>query len=119
MKLTRGADLLFNVIIPFLLGTLVYFASSFSLLQDVLSNHLPDGLWAYAFISSLLIIWDRQAGAFWISIAFLVATCFEMLQYYHIIDGTGDVYDIAIYYLFFGIALLLNNSFKTFFKQRS
>src|SRR5688572_20231141 len=105
MKFTKHADLFLNVIIPLLSGILMYYISSIHTIPVVLNNYLADGLWAYAFISSILIIWDRDINILWISIAYLMTICYELFQYNHIISGTGDVYDIIIYFLFFFIAL--------------
>ncbi|HMH23095.1 MAG TPA: hypothetical protein VK563_15025 [Puia sp.] len=76
---------------------------------------MPDSLWAYAFISSILILWDREINMAWITLVFLISISFELLQYGHIIPGTGDFTDIVAYLLSFTIALKLNASFKTLF----
>ena len=80
---------------------------------------MADGLWAYAFISALLITWDREINITWVLIACIVAAAFELLQHNDMIIGTGDVYDIITYYLFFSLSLKLNYLFKSKIKQRS
>src|SRR5687768_5058485 len=119
MKFTKGADILLNVVIPLIFGCLIYYFSNFFLLPVFFNNHLADGLWVYAFISSLLITWDREVNILWVLVAFTIAASFELFQYNSIISGTGDIYDVITYYLFFCISLKLNYLFKTKIKQRS
>ena len=112
MNFTKGADIVLNVIIPLLGGVAFYYISSFPAIPAVLNNYLADGLWAYSFISALLIIWDRQINMMWLSVAGIMSVGFEIFQYNHLIAGTGDVYDVITYFLFFSIALKLNCLFK-------
>jgi hypothetical protein len=74
---------------------------------------LPDGLWAYAFISGILIIWEREINKPWIALLFFFAICFEIMQYRHVIPGTGDLNDVLTYYTSFVIAIRSNAYFKT------
>lgn len=112
MKITRPTDLLLNVISPLLLGYFIYFPGSYELLPQLLKNYLPDGLWAYAFLSAILIIWDRQLHFGWVLISFLLAAGFELLQHYRLLSGTADAADVVVYFLFMGIGLLTNRFFK-------
>lgn len=112
MKITRQTDLLLNVISPLLLGYFIYLLGSYELLPQLLKNYLPDGLWAYAFISMILVIWDRHLNYGWIFIAFLLAAGFELLQQYRLVSGTADAADIMVYFLFMGAGLLTNHFFK-------
>ena len=112
MKITPQTDLLLNVISPLLLGYFIYLLGSYELLPQLLKNYLPDGLWAYAFISMILVIWDRQLNYGWLFIAFLLAACFELLQQYRLLTGTADAADVMIYFLFMGAGLLSNRFFK-------
>ena len=116
MKFNKILDISLNIFLPILLGYSVYILSSFIVVPALIKNHLADGLWAYAFISSILIIWEREINILWICIAFIISCCFELLQFYHQIPGTGDVYDVLSYFLFFIIALKLNQFFKTQFQ---
>ncbi|TDW95833.1 hypothetical protein [Dinghuibacter silviterrae] len=113
MKFDRRVDILLNVILPLSLGLFIYWSAQRISIPAVLKNYLPDGCWAYAFISSILIIWDRKVNIRWITPVFLLSACFELLQYRHLIPGTGDVKDVAVYFLFFSIALILNQIFRT------
>jgi hypothetical protein len=115
MQFNKRSDLLLNVIVPLLLGLLLYWAGKAIFLPAPVRNYLPDSLWAYAFISSILIVWDREINFAWITPVFIISICFELLQYGHIIHGTGDFTDIIAYLLSFTIALKLNSSFRTLF----
>jgi hypothetical protein len=119
MKFSKGADILLNVVIPLIMGMLLYYFNKDLRLPGLVNNHIADGLWAYAFISSLLITWDRELNSLWISIAFIAAACFELLQYNFIIVGTGDIFDVITYYFFFFISLKLNYLFKLKLKPLS
>lgn len=112
MKITRQTDLLLNVISPLLLGCFIYFLGSYELLPQLLKNYLPDGLWAYAFLSAILIIWNRQLNYTWLFISFLLAACFELLQQYQLLAGTADIADIITYFFFMGAGLFSNRFFK-------
>ena len=102
-----------NIILPLLLGLSIYWSGSFILIPAPVRNYLPDGFWAYAFLSCILVIWDREINITWIAFVFLSSICFELLQYYHMIPGTGDIKDISSYFLSFMIALKLNTFFKS------
>lgn len=112
MKSRKTLDWLLNVAAPLLLGFAVYRGENHYLLPTLVRNYLPDCLWAYAFISTILIIWDRQPGLFWILAVYLVSAGFEILQYRHWVAGTGDIKDILAYFIIFCIALILNRSIK-------
>ena len=112
MKLTKRADILLNMILPLVLGIGIYRAADMAAMPSLVRNYLPDGLWAYAFLSSILLIWDRAINMAWTAVAFLLAIGYEAAQYGHLIPGTGDIFDVMTYFLFFGIALMLNTFFK-------
>jgi len=113
MKFSKSPDILLNILLPLLLGVFIYKTGTILFIPMPVRNHLPDGFWAYAFISSILIIWNREINIAWITIVFIISTCFELLQYQHKIPGTGDIADIIVYFVFFTLALLLNPFFKT------
>ena len=117
MKLTLQQDFLLNIILPILAGGCLYFMSFSISITGFWRNQLPDGLWAYAFISSLLIIWNRHINILWISILLIIFMFFEALQHLHFISGTGDWWDILIYFLFSTTALLTNKFFNSSTKQ--
>jgi hypothetical protein len=113
MKLTKDFDLALNTAIPLLAGATLYYFKDFIHPVAWVNNHLADFLWAYAFISSVFIIWDREPGYMWIFIPFAVAAVFEVLQYFHLIAGSGDFLDIITYYFSFMIAIAVNKIFTT------
>ena len=114
MRLTKIIDILLNVVLPVLTGYLIYLFAENNNRYEWATNYLPDGLWAYALLSSILIIWKRKINIYWCSLVFIFAATFEILQFYHFVGGTGDIWDIATYFLFFIIVLLTN---KYFLKQ--
>ena len=116
MNIFRKTDILISIVIPVILGLPIYLFKDLIYIPTLVKNHLADGLWAYAFISSILIIWDREIKTVWILTTFIISIGFELLQYSHIIPGTGDIYDIITYFLFFGIVLKLNHFFKIKFQ---
>jgi len=87
-------DILFNVLLPLIIGLLLYYTRSF------------------AFMSCILIIWDRRINQFWIWLAFIIAVFFEVLQSLQFIAGTGDAWDIFTYFLATMLVLICNKSFK-------
>lgn len=61
---------------------------------------LPDGLYCAAYIILMDAIWDKQNGIvkyFFLSIVPVVAIADEILQYYGIVKGTFDIYDLICY----------------------
>lgn len=101
-------DVIWNVLLPLLLGTGLYLLK----VAPLLRNHLADGMWAYAFTSALLIIWGRQINLVWIGMAFMAFIGFEYGQAIKILPGTGDVKDVLTYAVFGLLALLTNRLYK-------
>jgi hypothetical protein len=112
MKAGKIFDISLNVATPLLLGWLIYVTAPVIIFPPAVRNYLPDALWAYALISTVLIIWDRVVNPTWIAIAFGMAVCFEWLQHLHVIGGTGDVKDVLAYLTAAIIALRSNIFFK-------
>jgi hypothetical protein len=99
-----------NVALPLIIGSIIYpFKTT---LLPILKNHLADGLWAYALISFIMIIWERQIHLLWLVICVLTAAVFELCQYYHVVAGQADILDMLAYAAFFLLALIFNNLFK-------
>src|SRR5689334_13888955 len=117
MKNVRWFDISLNVLLPLVAGATLYLVPALANNGSVTKNHLADGLWAYAFMSAMLIVWDRALSWQWIATVFGIAALFEWLQHIHLFPGTGDWYDMIIYFLFFTAALLLNNFFRTIQKS--
>jgi hypothetical protein len=113
MKFRKGTDILLNILLPLLAGCLIYCAGNAFYIPALIRNYGPDGLWAYALMTAVLVIWDRKWNITWIGAVFCMAVGFEWLQYAHRLPGTGDPVDVLVYSLFFVLALLLNPFFKT------
>ena len=79
---------------------------------------MADGLWAYAFASAVLIVWERKLNWAWLSACFASSLLFEWFQHLQHINGTADMYDIFAYCLGFSIATLFNNFFKNTFQPK-
>ncbi len=104
--------IIINVILPILLGVLIYIGDKFHLLPNYISNYIPDGLWAYSFTATILIIWNREINIFWFIILGLCFVIFEILQYAQILNGTGDILDVIIYFLFGLASIIINKLIK-------
>jgi hypothetical protein len=105
-------DTILNVLLPVIAGAVIYYLSGEGQVKGFTRNQLPDGLWAYAFFSSILIIWQRKIHVFWMTMVFLVFVLFEIFQYLHFIKGTGDIFDVIIYFVFACIALIPNQQLQ-------
>lgn len=119
MKRIYLVDTLINVIAPLLGGVLLYYLKPVITMRALISGQLADGLWAYAFMSSILIIWDRRVTLLWMLMVVLTASVFEWMQYKQWVPGTADMLDFAAYILFFSIAWALNPLFRKLYKIRS
>lgn len=79
-------------------------------LPECLVYNLPDGLWAYSLMSSILLIFDQrleEKSKYWIIIAFLFPILSEFLQLLKVQQGTFDVIDIIYYLIFSTISFLI------------
>jgi hypothetical protein len=112
----KTLDAVLNIVVPLCLGVLVYVIRGAATIPVFFKNYVADGLWAYAFISSLLIIWGRKMNLTWMLVPFGTSAVFEWLQYRHTLPGTGDVLDVITYCLFFMTSILLNTYFKNRFQ---
>jgi hypothetical protein len=119
MRYTKVYDSLLNVFLPLLAGVFIYWADGRLKIPTVIRYHLPDGVWAYAFTSCMLIVWERKVHWPWISGVMIISVVYELLQHYHVIPGIGDIEDVMTYFLFFSIALLSNAFFKALMYTRN
>lgn len=108
MYIFKKIDLLLTVLLPMLAGVLIYFSADHITLNAFIRNQLPDGLWAYSLVSCILIIWNRKINTVWLLATGVLFIVFELLQYLHIINGTGDLWDLLVYFIFSLIALITN-----------
>ncbi|MBC7948174.1 MAG: hypothetical protein H7Y42_09875 [Chitinophagaceae bacterium] len=112
MRINRSSDILINVFFPVIIGYSLYVLLDHISLPNFARNYFSDAVWAYAFLSAILIMWNRHLNFTWIVISFLLSTCFELLQFLSWVGGTGDIFDVLTYYFSFGIALSLNAIFR-------
>jgi glucose uptake protein GlcU len=61
-------DVVLNIVLPMAIGVLVYalVQTKTNMVLSIIRNWLPDACWAYAFMSALLITWNRTCPLFWI-----------------------------------------------------
>ncbi len=107
--MSKITDFFLNVVIPVALGVTIYLLP----IRQEIKNYLPDALWAYAFVSTLLIIWDRKLPIIWLAGILFVFVAFELAQKTGITKGTGDVIDIIIYFISATIAVGVNSLLQT------
>lgn len=68
---------------------------------------LPDGLWTYAFTSSFMLIWGKSSTLkYWLAIPFILSIIPELLQYFNLLVGTFDLYDLLFQFFGFFISFL-------------
>lgn len=111
----RLVDIFCNVLFPLAVGVITYITSLENVLPGLVRNHLADGLWAYAFASYLLIIWDRKISPVWMLLMVASALGFEIMQSFNVIPGTGDGWDVLTYLLFFALCFLANPFFRNLY----
>jgi len=75
-------------------------------LYDIIMRNLIDALWAFSFVNALDIFIRKPFIS--ASVVLLLTILFEACQYFAIINGTGDIWDVfyslcalIIYLLFF------------------
>ena len=116
MNRFHKTDLTINVLLPILVGMIIYFLSNYFEINTFARNHLPDALWAWSLFSCILIIWERSVSTFWIAVVFAFCILFEVMQHYQFINGVGDYLDVLFYLLAGTLALLFNQYFFILFK---
>jgi hypothetical protein len=113
--LKRHRQILLHIVAPIFLGTTIYglfrglhfidptekyFPIYYAKLPDWLQYNLPDGLWFYALLSALSIIWqDNSSRQFflWLLLAIMLSYLTEIFQALHFIPGTFDWNDLLAY----------------------
>jgi hypothetical protein len=118
MKYAKLTDISLNVLLPLLAGCLLYIYTGNRYESLVTNNHLSDGLWAYAYISAILITWNRKIHLPWIITIFLSAIAFEFMQYRQWVPGTGDIWDVVTYFIFMACAIKSNQFFTQYLKPK-
>jgi hypothetical protein len=73
--------------------------------------NLPDGLWLYALLSSLVLIWEGSSLknlVFWTFTALLFSFIAEIAQGWGIVPGTFDWFDMLAYLIAFVLVIIQN-----------
>ena len=126
-KMTRNKNIIVYVLLPILIGGLIYIVSRPKSLKmfkwfenlniDKLTNlirdefiqidypywikyNLPDFLWVFSFTSLILIIWDKKIvneNIYYIIFPVSVGILSEIGQLFGLINGTYDLMDILFY----------------------
>lgn len=82
---------LIAIFIILLIGTSVYI---FDIKVNILRNYLADLCWAIAFTLAVSMFTNNLTQI--ILIPIICGTILEIGQYYHLILGTGDLFDVLI-----------------------
>lgn len=127
--------ILVHVIIPVFLGSVIYglfrgihfidpaeniFPFYTVGIPGFIEYNLPDGLWLYALVSAVTLIWKEHISTqfiCWMLLTIVLSYLTEIFQGLHFIQGTFDWYDLLSY----SIALIfyafnfknLRNQFQT------
>jgi len=131
---------LLHTIVPILFGTIIYALwrglhfidatekyfplLSSAKLPDWLQYNLPDGLWLYALLSAITLVWKGNSSKHffaWMLLAIILSYLTEVFQALHFIPGTFDWKDLVAYsfaVLFYAFHLQnFNQQFFTFKKR--
>ena len=68
---------------------------------DFVKFYFPDFLWGFSLCLALYAIYtpSKTGELFCSLIVFLIGIFWELMQYLNIVSGTGDIYDILMYFL--------------------
>ncbi|MBE5928817.1 MAG: hypothetical protein E7267_05545 [Lachnospiraceae bacterium] len=77
---------------------------------NVYKFYLPDFLWGFSLSCGLIAIHNPSKKGVFIcaSFAFLCGCLWELLQYFAVLSGTGDIHDIIMYLLASAICIIIN-----------
>lgn len=126
MKQIKFLKFLFHIVSPLFLGIMIYVLWRGIILFDIepifksnppywIKYNLQDGLWLYALLSAIIIIWEEKFSFYliiWLFLALLLTILSELMQAYNFIPGTFDLYDLIAYF-FAAIISILNINYKT------
>ncbi len=68
--------------------------------SEFVEYNLSDGLWLYALVSAITLIWNGHISAYftgWLFLAIVLTYLTEIFQGLHFIQGTFDWYDLLSY----------------------
>lgn len=78
----------------------VYVNVKSNILTNFIRYYLPDFLWAFAFGAALTAVsysHNRIVIILFSAVSFLIGVLFEFVQYFGIVNGTFDYFDILMY----------------------
>lgn len=101
-----------RVIVPLTIGAFTYLPLFTGSRFDHILHILADSLWAFAFVSALLLIWKDKLNTKLITLISAAFIGFEYAQSYGIFPGTGDLLDVLVYFLS-GILAFASRSTKS------
>ncbi|MBI4931414.1 MAG: hypothetical protein HY841_11665 [Bacteroidetes bacterium] len=102
---------LLHVLLPVLIGCIIYFfyrntfiteRTNITSVPNWIKYNLPDGLWFYALLSSLIFIWNKKLSFYfglWFLSTIALGFLSEILQAQNIIRGTFDWKDLLTYFI--------------------
>lgn len=100
------ANVSLHVGIPLAVAIAIYGVRHLGLAGDVpewAAYSAADGLWLYALLSALSIIWgsssSRTMRIFWLASGVTLAIIHELGQFFRVVSGTFDLADLAAYAL--------------------
>ena len=77
--------------------------------ENIFVFNLPDGLWVYSFTSVMLIVWQGNVSRdniLYVTIPLILAIVSELGQFFGLIMGTFDVFDLLFYILAFILSFI-------------
>ena len=77
---------------------------------------VPDGLWLFSYLSILLVIWNNKISkhnVHWLLSVPAIAIVSEIGQWFGIVPGTFDVFDLLFYLAGTVLPILLFTNLKT------
>jgi hypothetical protein len=87
----------------------IHITSIDNIFFKLVRNYFPDMLWGYAFVFVLFYVIGNNAvkKIFWIALSFSVAM--EVIQIAPFVQGTFDIFDIAVEFLAEALAVFIIN----------
>jgi|GEM_PF-5268123 len=86
-----------RIIGPLTLGGCVYLPLFEGTRFDNILHFLADGLWAFAFVSTLLLLWQDRLNITLITLILVAFFGFEYTQAIGLVPGTADLMDVMVY----------------------
>ncbi len=110
---------LINSLLSLVTGVICYLLGRTNFLNGVsietksvllkLSFYLPDALWSYALYFAVSLIHKSWISAF---LTFFTGICWELLQQFHVVNGTFDCIDILMYLMAILIAVIIKKLWR-------